>query len=87
MNTDTPMTDALTRGQRVSPIQYTELLDLARRLERDRAELIAALSSLMLDDIPLGGSILAAEHEQRWKDARATLARIRGSEDASRVRS
>lgn len=32
---DTPRTDALIRGQLVGPIQYGNLLDLARTLERE----------------------------------------------------
>jgi hypothetical protein len=44
MNTDTPLTDALIPGS------YRDAYMLARRLERDRADLIAALEKLAVRD-------------------------------------
>ena len=53
-------------------IKYGELADVSRHLERDRAELIAALQEIT--DL---ASLYLLEESDGMKRARATLARVR----------
>ena len=73
MKTNTPMTDAVLAGCNISARNTAgQMKELARRLERDRADLIAALVSI--GTMPTVGPLAAADMANI---ANRTLARVR----------
>jgi hypothetical protein len=76
------MVDALERKAAGTPLVYCDAFDLARRLERDRADLIAALEALRgAGEVQVQwGALFLKSNADFYKSldqARATLVRVR----------
>ena len=81
MNTDTPLTDAV-RGETGRPNRAAAYRNLSRRLERDRAALIAALEPIdrwfREGNAPLyPGALIGDDDRDIAETISATLARVR----------